>query len=183
MDDGNNSDTNQNETAMDESNQPTQSAETTTPPTNIVLLQTPRPKSPRPIPENTPSEMATLRQWVMWRYTWKGGKWTKPPYRAVIYSREPDILLWASSTNPITWRTLGEAMAAYDASQLWSNPFDGVGFVFSGEVGDDGLCDCGVDLDDWGEAEQAIHAKLAASYAEVRQVAGGCTSSPAPNRS
>jgi putative DNA primase/helicase len=72
------------------------------------------------------------RRWVTWRYVWregeggKPGKWDKPPF---VAGEERG----ADSTDPSTWRTFEEAVAAYSRGFA-----DGVGFVLGdGWVGFD----------------------------------------------
>ena len=83
------------------------------------------------IPENLPSELKALRQWVNWRYVWKDGSWKKVPFI-------PATVNWASVTNPATWGTSETALVAYAAGG-----YDGVGFVLT-----DGDPYAGVDFDD-----------------------------------
>jgi hypothetical protein len=98
--------------------------------------------SNKPIPlqpefANIPAELQSLPNWVNWRYLSpksSGGKWPKVPFR-------PNGKL-ASTTDRSTWSSYDECCAAYN-----QGGFDGIGFVFDGEVGVDGLCYCGIDLD------------------------------------
>src|SRR5262245_47772645 len=69
------------------------------------------------LPENIPTELTERPQWVLWRYTFAKGKWTKPPYNA----RTGRL---ASSTNRATWCTFDEDLAAYQAGG-----WDGMGYV------------------------------------------------------
>lgn len=102
---------------------------------------TERPPRPAKMPVNgseIPAFLKARRQWVVWRWTWKGDKWDKPPINArTLYN--------ASTTDPATWSTWQEAIAAYADPQ---NDLDGVGYCFSGEPGDV----VGVDLDDCRDA-------------------------------
>ncbi|NLT34279.1 MAG: hypothetical protein GXX83_00030 [Gaiellales bacterium] len=68
--------------------------------------------------ESIPAELQALAQWVVWRYEWRKGKWTKVPYQAARPRVE------ASSTDPATWGTFEQALAAVAEA-------DGIGFVFS----------------------------------------------------
>ena len=123
--------------------------------------------------DGMPGELKLLRQWVCWRFLWDGdavggdGKWTKVPYIARIYWREPARPMKASTTDPSTWRNYDDLRAAYEASQSWSDPFDGVGFVFDGKVDEDGLCLCGLDFDAWTAAEQELCGRIGTTYVEV----------------
>ncbi len=84
------------------------------------------------IPENIPEELKKRRQWIVYRFEKKPGK-EKPdkiPYQTnEVYK--------ASSTNPKTWCSFEEALAAYE-----TKGFDGIGFVFTK---DDPYC--GIDFD------------------------------------
>jgi len=90
------------------------------------------PASP-PITENIPEELTERPQWVLWRYEERDGKMTKVPYTPGTGRR-------ASSTDLMTWTTIEEALAAYEAGEP---PYDGIGFCF---------CSAdpfvGIDLDD-----------------------------------
>ena len=95
---------------------------------------------PRPIKpefENIPAELRSLPNWVNWRYMppkSRGQKWRKVPYQ--INGKTAD------TTDRATWNTFEECCAAY-----LRGGFEGIGFVFDGEIGPDGLCYCGVDFD------------------------------------
>jgi hypothetical protein len=67
---------------------------------------------------NIPQELKTP-QLVVWRYEFKNGRWTKPPYDAKAPSR------LASSTDQTTWATFEQAYEAYEKSL----DLDGIGFV------------------------------------------------------
>lgn len=79
--------------------------------------------------DGIPVELRERLQWVCWRYEERDGKATKPPYTIVGKH--------ASSTDPATWSTFEEALAASR-----DGDWNGIGFVFSG---DDPFA--GVDLD------------------------------------
>lgn len=105
-----------------------------------------------------PNELAALPQWICWRLEpdTKSDKPRKVPY-------DPKTGRKASSTNPQSWATLAEAVAAKDKFL-----FTGVGFVFT-EAG--GIV--GVDIDhcrnedgSFNETAQAILDK-APSYTEI----------------
>src|SRR4051812_42402811 len=66
-----------------------------------------------------PRALVARPQWVCWRYEERDGNWTKVPYNASTSLR-------ASSTNPATWASCAEAVAAYQ-----QGTYAGVGFVFS----------------------------------------------------
>jgi hypothetical protein len=96
----------------------------------------------KPIPlqpdfANFPTELKLLPNWVLWRYLppkSSGGKWRKVPFQP---NGKP-----ADTTNRSTWSTFEDCYAAFS-----QGAYDGVGFVFDGEIGADGLCYCGVDFD------------------------------------
>jgi len=101
-----------------------------------------------------PAELRALRQWVMWRAEKRKGKLTKIPYQV---NGQP-----ADSTDPETWTTFDEALAAVTS-------FTGIGFVFT--PADPYL---GIDLDhcvdpDTGELTPwaARIVDLLDSYAEI----------------
>jgi hypothetical protein len=85
-----------------------------------------------------PRELAALPQWVCWRLEPdpKGGKDTKIPYN-------PKTGKKASSTNPQTWSTLRDALAAAEKYL-----YTGIGFVFTREGGI-----VGIDIDHCRDAE------------------------------
>jgi primase-polymerase (primpol)-like protein len=99
-----------------------------------------RPRALEVIAEQIPADMQAISRWVVWKCVKEVDKetgkveWNKPPVNA----RTGKL---ASSTNPDTWCTFDEALAAYRRGDM-----DGVGFVLHREQGDvDGLV--GVDLD------------------------------------
>src|SRR5271170_8281762 len=67
-----------------------------------------------------PDELRALNQWVVWRSEERDGKATKVPYRPGSPSTR------ASSTDPESWGSLEEALAAQESSGA-----DGIGFVFA----------------------------------------------------
>lgn len=66
-----------------------------------------------------PDELKVLRQWVNWRSEIRDGKPTKVPYLVGTSTR-------ASATNPSTWRTFEDAVAAHQVGG-----YTGIGFVFT----------------------------------------------------
>lgn len=76
---------------------------------------------PTPLPviaANIPEALTSCPQWVCWRYTLKGGKWTKPPYQT--NGRLAD------KTNPAHYSDFQTVLAAYEAGR-----FSGIGFVLT----------------------------------------------------
>jgi hypothetical protein len=120
---------------------------------------------PAPLFTYAPLVLRPLKQWICWRYEWRREKWDKVPYMALGLSKDGRPY-GASTAKPKHWRTLDDARRAYEASQSWREPFNGIGFVFDGEIGADGLCWCGVDFDAWTELEQALYRKLGPTYTE-----------------
>ena len=102
-----------------------------------------------------PLELRALKQWVLWRYLWRDGRWTKVPLRPSG--------LHASVKNALTWNSFDAVRAAYAAGG-----FNGVGFVLRGDLGL-----VGVDVDHqlgadgrWSEEALAITSSFA-SYTEI----------------
>jgi hypothetical protein len=94
------------------------------------------PTAIRPIFANFPAELTALPNWVMWRYEYKSGKQKADKVPSQMNGRR------ASSTDSSTWVTFEACCEAYNRGD-----FDGIGFVFDGDVGDDGLCLVGIDFD------------------------------------
>ncbi len=69
--------------------------------------------------DNIPQELRELDQWVCWRYVTRDGKRTKLPVSAKTGTA-------ASSTDPETWASFGEATLSLE----WGS-HDGIGFVFT----------------------------------------------------
>lgn len=97
-----------------------------------------KPKALKVQLDNIPAELRSLRRWVLWRYEYKGNKWTK-----VLY--DPNKFYdWtehkrASSTDPKTWGSFGSVFQIYSAD---ADQIDGIGFVLTAG---DGIV--GIDLD------------------------------------
>ncbi len=83
----------------------------------------PRPVAPAVNPGNIPDDLKRRDHWLVWRYVWregnngKPGKWDKPPSNARTGG-------YADTTDPSTWSSFDEAMAAYQAGG-----WDGIGYV------------------------------------------------------
>ena len=126
-----------------------------------------------PIFDAIPTALKPLRNWIVWRgEPPKPGKdkWRKVPYTPLEYVLDANGKRQSASpadtTHPKTWRSFEEAVQAYLDSQKRRKPFDGIGFVFDGKVGGDGLCLCGIDLDEWTEEAREI-AKRLNTYTEI----------------
>lgn len=87
-----------------------------------------KPETVPVIPENIPAMIKALDRWVLWKWTYRKGKWAKPP-RQVDGS-------FARSDDSRTWATYEAAIQAYRVGD-----FDGIGIVLP-----DGIT--GVDSDD-----------------------------------
>src|SRR5262249_21888920 len=87
--------------------------------------------------DNIPAELKALPNWLLWKYmppSKPSQKWRKVPF-------QPNGRA-ASTTKPNTWNTFDACRGAYE-----HGGFDGVGFVFDGAIGPDGLCYIGIDFD------------------------------------
>lgn len=78
--------------------------------------------APKPPALRLPDDLTELDQWVVWRHEDRGGRRTKVPYQ------KSGAL--ASSTDPATWISYGDAVAALGAQP---GRFAGIGFVFSAD--------------------------------------------------
>jgi uncharacterized protein DUF5906 len=107
-------------------------------------------KKPTPIQPNFanfPAELKVIPNWVLWRYLppkSRGGKWPKVPF-------QPNGKT-ASTVDRSTWSRFEQACAAYA-----HGGFDGLGFVFDGDIGADGLCYCGIDFDSCIGNDNEVH--------------------------
>jgi putative DNA primase/helicase len=61
-------------------------------------------------------QLQAIAQWVLWKWTLVGAKWTKPPYQ--VNGRK------ASHSDPSTWTTYADACAHEEG-------YDGLGFVLT----------------------------------------------------
>jgi primase-polymerase (primpol)-like protein len=61
---------------------------------------------------NIPSCLKELGQWVVWRYVGRKGKLAKVPFSARGGAE-------ADATDPATWSTFDDAVAAWRANQRW----------------------------------------------------------------
>lgn len=71
--------------------------------------------------DNIPNELKAVGRWVNWRLMMRKGRLTKVPFQAHNPKKN------ASSTDPDTWGTFEEAVAAYEANDFLS----GIGFVLT----------------------------------------------------
>src|SRR6516162_5258522 len=121
-----------------------------------------KPQPLAPIFTGFPQELLVLDNWVVWRLLPPksgGKKWRKVPF-------QPNGKA-AITTDRSTWNSFDACRAAYARGG-----FDGLGFVFDGEIGPDGLCYCGIDFDGCIE-DKKIHSlakerlKHLNSYSEI----------------
>lgn len=82
----------------------------------------PRPPLVDVVRDNIPDELKQLDQWVLWRWHWKNGKWTKPPHQ--------EDGRHASVTDPGTWCRFAEAWGAYKIA-TWQP--HGIGIVLTAD--------------------------------------------------
>lgn len=122
-----------------------------------------QPKFLCPIFERMPAELNLLKNWVLWIPIWNGSKWTKRPIQTSGYG--------ASTTNPKHWCSFDAVKEAYERAvergyvefrdrgkSMQQVPIGGIGFVFDGQPGEDGLVYAGVDFDNEAcEGERSIH--------------------------
>jgi hypothetical protein len=104
--------------------------------------------------DEIPAELKKFERWVLWRYEWRSGAWSKVPY-------QPNGAR-ANTNDPETWSDFATVQALYK-----SGKYDGVGIVLG-----DGLV--GIDLDDCRDPETGNIEQWAldivdglASYSEV----------------
>lgn len=74
--------------------------------------------------DNIPQVLKKIPQWVVWKYEHRKEKITKVPYRA------DDPRVHASSTDPHTWCSFEVARSTFSRGGV-----DGIGFVFSDDLG------------------------------------------------
>jgi hypothetical protein len=132
-------------------------------------LKASRPIAIKPEFDAFPAELKPLPNWVCWRYSSPKSDGKKP--RKIPF--QPDGHA-ADTTDPSTWRTFEACRAAY-----LRGGFDGIGFVFDGAVGPDGLCYCGVDVDDCIGSDKKIQSiarnriKRLGTYTEISPSGAG----------
>lgn len=83
------------------------------------MSNSPRADRPAALPvrfDEIPAELRDRDRWVLWRYAWRDGKWTKPPFTPAGLS--------ADSTDPNTWSSFDTVRQTYLAGG-----WDGIGFV------------------------------------------------------
>ena len=82
----------------------------------------PKPETVHADLRNLPATLTLMQQqtnWVLWRWSFRKGKWTKVPFQPNGIFAKPD--------NSETWNTYEACIAAYDGGS-----FDGIGFCLLG---------------------------------------------------
>ena len=110
------------------------------------------PRFIRPNFERMPPELKQLKKWILWVPIWTGSKWTKRPLQVSGFG--------ASTTNPKHWSFFDDVRQVYETADARGYielrekgkppqrvPIGGIGFVFDGRPGEDGLVYAGVDFD------------------------------------
>src|ERR1700722_2022208 len=90
------------------------------------------PSKPKPIDyhfDNIPLELKKLRRWVLWRYEWKHGGWTKVPYNPNVVFDAADEHKEAKANKPSTWSSYDRTLAIYQAHR---RELAGIGFELLG---------------------------------------------------
>src|SRR3954447_9015207 len=98
----------------------------------------------RPNFDRMPAELKTKNNWLLWAPVWNGTKWTKRPVQISGYG--------ASTTKCKHWSSFNDVKQAYKVAvargymelretgkPVQQVPVGGVGFVFDGQPGADGL--------------------------------------------
>lgn len=129
-----------------------------------------RPPRPQPLPvreAEIPAELKRWPQWVVWRYEFLEGKWTKPQRQA----RGGRL---ARATDRTTWDTFENALTAYQTGE-----WDGVGFCPSEHDPfvfvdyDDCVQDSALDAAVEPLVRDVTYAEMSPSRGGVRQVLKG----------
>jgi putative DNA primase/helicase len=121
-----------------------------------------KPQRMEVVVENIPAELKSRRAWVLWKWIFRDGQWTKPPCQV----NGAD----AKSNDPATWTDFETALKAYQNGGRW----DGIGFTLSK---DDPYT--GIDWDDCilpsGEIDPVILSQVKAinSYTEISPSGAG----------
>jgi hypothetical protein len=118
----------------------------------VEQSETPIPDFLRPKFSRIPQELKVIPNWVLWVPRWSGTKWTKRPIQPSGYG--------ANTTNRKQWSSFEAVELAYNLAvqrgfiEVHQKgeapkrvPIGGIGFVFDGSPGSDGLVYAGVDFD------------------------------------
>ena len=102
----------------------------------VAPFVAPKPTALAPTFANIPAELKAIPNWIVWRYMppTSGTNWRKIPFQVNGNA--------ASTTDPTAWTTFEAVCAKYEAGG-----YAGIGFVFDGAIGEDGLCYVGIDYD------------------------------------
>jgi len=89
--------------------------------TNATTLSRQKPPRRRIQPDKIPAMIRSMPRWVGWRWEWnaKAKKWDKPPISIKTLRK-------TSKTDPESWSTFDDAMAACNAGKV-----DGIGFCIA----------------------------------------------------
>lgn len=118
--------------------------------------QLPKPTALEVIAENIPYELKQIPQWVCWKYEYRNGKWTKPPYQPTKRK--------ASIKDKDTWCPFDRVLTAYEKGD-----FDGIGIVLTEDMGI-----VGIDLDHQSIKDAFIFLEgMYNTYAEVSPSGNG----------
>jgi primase-polymerase (primpol)-like protein len=138
---------------------------------------------PRPTPldaqlSNIPAELQQVNWWLLWRYEWRDGKWTKTPYNAKVFTdwRLPAKEKRARVNDPDTWSDFATVAALYEQHR---DVVDGIGLVVVPPLvgADIDHCYNGTGLSSYA---QHVLAKID-SYTEFSPRVWACESSPWAN--
>jgi len=83
-------------------------------------MTAPKPRALSVRPDSVPEELKEAPQWVVWPWSNRNGKWTKPPHRADGSN--------ADVAQPGTWTSFAVALSGYETGR-----FAGVGFVLTAD--------------------------------------------------
>jgi hypothetical protein len=87
------------------------------------------PRPPRGIIDwdRVPSFLIARPRWLLWRYEYTNGRWTKVPYQPNRSN--------GSSTDPKTWSDWEAIQIAFHRDTEGDRHFDGIGFALAGDLG------------------------------------------------
>lgn len=128
---------------------------------NIEEKKTDENSKPKALPvllENIPQTLKDKPQWVLWRYEFVNGRWTKVPYNPRVYLDLSAEYKRASSTDPKTWGSFKQVAAIYTKC---GHEINGIGFILKPENGI-----VGIDLDNSKGSEQEKEMLQLGTYVE-----------------
>lgn len=95
--------------------------------TAILPVPIPRPQALKVDFNHIPPSLRDKPTFVMWKYVFKNGRWTKPPFQVNGHH--------AKTNDPLTWTSYETAKNTYE-----KGGFDGIGIIITGDI-------VGIDLD------------------------------------